>query len=230
MAISDTVGNSQNNTTNATSYAFGAFTPAVGDRILVLGAITETAADVTISDDQGNAYEQIGDATYNSGTDKVFGFISAPIASAVLTTVTVACTGDAGSGFIAAARRLANTRAIGPIRHARTGQGAGATTPTLVFPSAANPANAVFGFVANATVTSANVTPPASWTEIFDVGHSTPTMGGEYARRLTGETNSSIAWGSTSSTTWGAIAVEIYEVNQPVIPRIIHHRNQLAGD
>lgn len=231
MAISDNGGNTQNVTTNLSDYPFAAFTATSGQYPIVAGAISDTAASITIADTQGITWNKIVDQAYTAGVAcKLFCFIADTSPAAASITITVSCTGDAGTGAGMFCRQIGGGRTNLP-RHRQVnfGTGAAGTTPTVVLPLAVIPENGVVGFCFNAAVAAPSLTEPSGWTEGQDLVHATPSMGLENCRRVTGETNSTIAWGATSATAWAAIVVELWEATEPRIPRIIHHRNQLVG-
>jgi len=64
------------------------------------------------------------------------------------------------------------------------------------------------------TTNGASVTERTGYTELHDAGYNTPASGLEIITRNSGETASSIVWGSTVPTVYGALAVEI---NAPAV-------------
>ncbi len=228
MAITDTLGQSINNSNNVNSYAALAFTPAANDIIIVAAGITDTAASLGITDSQGITYTKLVDQA--QGIQKVGLFLANTLAANSTDTIAVTCTGDNGTGCVGFLRRIGGGRTTLPFhRQVSFATGGAGTTPTVVMPAAIRTANGFYGFVFNLS-NPAGVTPPSEFTEQQDIGHTTPDMGGEWGRALSGVTSTTITWGSTSATAWLAVGVEIYvSTEAPNIPRIVHHRNQLAA-
>jgi hypothetical protein len=119
---------------------------------------------------------------------------------------------------------------LGAVRGAG-GQSAGGagTTPAPVLlrrvgttfsgTQAALTANLCIGVVMGGTVTPA-ITQPASWTESVDLSYLTPTTGMETAFRNSGETGSTITWGSTIATAFASMVIEL-DISVPIIDYIV---------
>jgi hypothetical protein len=229
MAVADAGGQTINNSNNAASYAALAFTPSANAIVLVAGAITNTAATLGLTDSQGITYTKLVDQVY--GTSHKMGlWVATSLAANSSDTITITNTGDSGTGCVAFLRYLTGGRTVPNFyRQFNFATGGAGTTPAVPLTFPVNTNNAVFAWCFNLT-NPAGLTPPGSFAEQQDIGHTAIDMGGEYAHRLTGETGSTITWGGTSVTAWGAIVVEIYVSGQPInIPLIGHHRNQMFG-
>jgi hypothetical protein len=86
---------------------------------------------------------------------------------------------------------------------------AAASTPADTFDIAPLADNPILGFVGNASFPT-GITPPTSFTEIFDSGNASPvTKGAEAARRNSGHTSSTVTWGSLSPTAHGVMIAEV---------------------
>lgn len=174
-------------------------------------------ASVTITDTQGGTYAQIPGATAlrAAGVSVAAFFVRNQLvasggAGCVITadfvTNSVLHTGGGIAAFKATGMTKAGLTAIR--QSAKQDNGAAAATPTPVLGAAALTTNALIGFVFNGT-NPATMTARASWTESLDTGFATPTTGFETMNRDSGETASSIAWGGTSATTFGAGVIEL---------------------
>jgi hypothetical protein len=86
-------------------------------------------------------------------------------------------------------------------------QGSG-TTPAPVFGNSALTGNPTLGAVAN-TSNPATLTPPTGWTELDDLGITSPTAGLEYIGRNSGFTGTTVTWGSTSPTPFASLIIEL---------------------
>lgn len=97
-------------------------------------------------------------------------------------------------------------------------------TPTPVLSSAAKTYNALIGAVFNGA-NPAGLTPRGTpaYSEQADVGYATPTSGLEVMTIDSGETGTSIAWGSSSASAFCSIILEL-QTNDPRLqgPQIQH--------
>jgi len=197
-----------NNTENVAVYTTGAFTPADGDLLVVQGRIVGTTSVGTCTTSAGTTFTKLD----NFGSTTVFNYIANSFSTATSQTVSIDVTGDNGTGGIIFVMSVTGMSRTGSSA-VRTGQyvgptGAGGGTPEAIFPGAALTENPTIA-VANNTTNPAALTPPSGWAENADVGFATPTTGGEYATRDSGFTGTTITWGSTSATTWRAVALEL---------------------
>lgn len=213
-------------TTNTTSYAFGAFTPALSDLLVVLvatnGSVDPTAAG-TVTDNQSGTYHKVTISlnSGSSGTNYIF-IRNQLVQSAVSHTLTFTCTGDAATGFTGLVYSVAGMTRAGSsaVRQSaiQSNQAAG-TTPAPAFAVAALTGNVCIGLV-GALANPPAITPPSGWTEpaspAFDVGHTTPNAGAEGCHINSGFTGTTVTWGSTSSGAYGDIIVELDTTTPPV--------------
>lgn len=194
-------------------------TPTLNDLIIIVTAKTESAAvDIVAPTDNNSG----GAGTYvaalasqpshgsNNGRLQIW-VRTALIASATSTIFTSTQAGSSGGGlgvFRVAGMTFTGSSAV---RAAATQtSGTAATTPTPVLAGAALTANALIGAVINST-TAPILTPRGTpaYTEAFDVSYATPTLALEVMHINSGETGTSIAWGSTSATAFGSAIVEL---------------------
>jgi len=191
-------------TTNATSYALGAFTPAANSVLAVLVFATNTIASGTMTGG-GLTWTQRTSQLYNL-LHTAYLFTASVGASPSSTTITFDCTGDAASGCVMMAFQVTDADTIVPVRQVQPGSGA-LGNPSVTFPTTLLTVNAYiagFGIPRNPPAS----TPPASWTEVADTGYGTPTSGATGAYRATGETGTTVTFTSALGN-WGMIAVEI---------------------
>jgi hypothetical protein len=200
-------------TANATSYASGSFTPAAGDLLIAFVVASGTTATGTMTDSQGLGFTKITSALKSSSADTVYSFVSNNTAAASSMTVTFDCTGDAATGsviFVASASGFVRA-GLNAIKQSATqdNQAAGGT-PAPAFSNSVDTNNPTLGCVGNGSNPAA-MTPPTNWTEnaAGDTGYNTPPTGGEYAYRDSGFTGTTIIWGGTSATAFGAIILEL---------------------
>ena len=198
---------------NQATYTTGNVGQAMNDLLLAFSLTTGSNITGSMTDSQGGSWSFIVAATKNAGADKLRCFIrDALCPNADPLTVTMDVTGDNGTGctiFVVRVSGMSRVGANAERQNVVQSNQAAATTPAPVFGAAALTDNPTLGFVGNAT-NPAGMTPPASWTELVaDVGHATPTTGGEYVTRDSGFTGTTITWGSTSASAFGDISVEL---------------------
>lgn len=203
-------------TSNATSYAASAFVPTANSLLVVINFASATLVTGTMSGG-GLTWVNRADITH-SAANKLQIWTAQVGASPASTTVTWDCTGDAATGCLMGVWQVTGHNSSNPVAQAKAVDlGSGITNPTITLDQNMNTLNGyiVFGEVNRTTPTS---TPPASWTEDFDAGISTPTVGGTGARRNGGETGNTVTLTSASGA-WSMAFIEINEATQGVITR-----------
>lgn len=208
-------------TANAATYTSGSFTPVAGDLLVVFVTSSGTVGAGTMTDTQSLGWTKITSAVKNTSADTIYCFVANAPAAAVATTVTFGTGGAAATGaFISVARVAGMTRtgAAAVKQSAIQSNGAAAATPAPAFGASALTGNPTLGVIGNGT-SPATMTPPASWTENDDsTGYATPTTGQEYVSRVSGFTGTTITWGSTSGSAFGAIIIELDSTTAPFSP------------
>lgn len=200
-------------TSNTNSYPSGAFTPAVGDLLVVFVGVTASAIDGTLVDSQGGTYTLVRTASKNTSADRLLLFVANQlVASATSTTVTYDCTGDNGTGCIihvASVAGMSRSGASAISQQAAQNNQAGGAAPAPVFAFNCKTTDPTLGCVFNAT-NPAGMNPPTNWNEgAADVGYNTPPTGSEYVWRNSGFTGTTITWASNSATEFCALTVEL---------------------
>jgi hypothetical protein len=200
-------------TANATSYASASFTPAAGDLLVAFVVASGTTATGTMTDSQTVGFTKVTSAVKNASADTVYAFVSNGLVAASSMTVTFDCTGDGATGaviFVASISGMIRTGLNAVAQSATQDNQAASATPAPSFSNTVRIGNPTLGLVGNSSNPAA-VTPPTSWTEdaAGDTGYNTPPTGGEYAFRDSGFNGTTITWGSTSATAFGAIILEL---------------------
>ena len=224
-----TLGVTTVSTANDTTYAAGAFTPSAGDVLVALISASDTVhtswtGGGSVTDDQGGVWDKIVSRGYSSAANSMSAWLRRGTAAASSTIVTFNCTGDAATGATITVFRVASAEPI--VRGYAHASGAASSTPSVTMPQAVLTGNPVLGVVGNNT-NPAGITEPASWTESSDTGYAGPTSGHQACFRNSGETNTTIAWGSTSATAHGEIVVELY--NGGTGPAVTTDHSQSSG-
>lgn len=231
--------------TGNTPNTSGAFTPSVGDLLVVFvtkeASVSMATGDLT-SSIGGFTFTRIQYTNFRGGADSLAVFVSdALVSSATSQTVTIASGADAGAGSIISVYSVSGMTLTGSAAVRRSAgqinQTAG-TTPAPAFSVAALTENCCLGAVANAT-NPAGLTPPSGWSESQDTGYTTGAVTGlQTSFRNSGETGTTITWGSTSASEFGSLIIELdtAAAGQPssrrlglvqasAVPRVVGPRN-----
>lgn len=210
-------------------------TPAVGDLIIVIAGSSGLAGGTTaVSDNQAGpptgTYSQIdADFTGFSTTGVLTAWVrNQLITAASSTTWTASQAASTGGGLCVLRISGISIVGLGAIRGSggQSSGGAG-TTPAPVLlrrvgtvfsgAQAALTTNVVISAVCNgATAASMTVRSSPAYVEDFDNGYNTPATGLCVSHINSGETASTITWGSTSATTFASIAFEV-DASIPII-------------
>lgn len=197
--------------TDATPNTSGAFTPVANDLLVVFCTTTDAApATAALTNSESTAFTQIATALFVSSFHRCYLFVADALSAAVSQTVTFTPT-PAGSGsniLVCAVSGMTKVGAAAVKQSKVLSNQAGGGTPEVIFDASALTGNPTLAFLAN-TSNPATVTAPTSWSELADIGYATPSGGAEYATRDSGFTGTTITWGSTSATAFGAIIVEL---------------------
>lgn len=201
-------------TTTAGNKAATAFTPAVGDIIVLFCANSgrTTAQPPTVTDNNSSGtYTQVGTAmTKNTSADSGWFFIrDTPIASASSTTVTMTQSGDSGGGYqvwTVGPMNAGGSTLVGA-KGVQNNQSAG--TPSITLDATPLSTSAILGAVVTGTNGSANSAPPTNFAEDADQGYNTPPNGLEAVSRASGHTSTTVAWTAATPSSFGSSAIEI---------------------
>jgi hypothetical protein len=206
-AVTLGVAFSDSNAGNLEAVPITAFTPAVGDLLVVLVGSASTAVSGVLTDDQGGTYTRIGNATPRTElfvADRL-------VPSSVSTTMTITHTGDATAGVNVVAFRVSGLTRVGAaavLQWLNADNGTSGTTPSVTLPAACLTGNPTL-FVTGAAIAAPFVTEPSGWTERMDQGFTTPTVSLHASSRDSGFTGTTISAGNTVAAIWAAIAVEL---------------------
>lgn len=206
-AATATMCESKVDSSNVEGYTSDAFTPAAGDLLVLFTHGVASVVTPAITDTQTLGWTQASTGIFQRSGLSTSGtiWISNTFAAASSMTVTATFTGDASTGntmfiyCVAGMSRKGNTGA--EKQSAEQNNGAAAGTPAPAFGASALTGNVTLGAVFSAANPPA-VTEPTGWTECAtdcDIGHTSPSAGGETVYRDSGFTGTTITWGSTSS-------------------------------
>lgn len=193
--------------------------PAIGDLIVIVCANTgrTTAQDPTVTDNNpggGGTYTQVQENGKATGADTLWIYIRDDlIKSVTATTFTFSPLGGADSGgglFVLTVRGmwkagLAAKRKSG----GQSNQGAGTPAPAWTGGGSALGTNPLIGVVFNAT-NPAGMTKPATFdASLVDTGYNTPGTGLNLCKDDTGNTDSTVTWGSASASAFASAILEL---------------------
>lgn len=194
-------------------------TPAVNDLIVICTAHTGNTSAATPTDNQGGTYVQIANSSVkNSSADTMRMFIRTSLISSAVSTVFSHAPGSSSGGGLAVHKVTSMTRTGSQAEKQSCKQDnqSASTTPAPVFGAAVTTTNPVISCAFNASNTAA-ITPRASFTSLVDAGYNTPTTGLATTSRNSGETGTTMTWGSTSATAFGSLALELDTSSPPAI-------------
>jgi hypothetical protein len=219
MAAITLLGTATFNTTAGTHTVTA--TPAVGDLIVIVVANSGITTVPTVTDNNSSGtYTAITSARKGSNVDIMHVFVRNALVGAASSTVFTATGASSTGGGLAVLKVTGMSRFShdAALRWA-TQENQAAATPAPALAAAVATGNPVIGAVFNAT-NPATMTPRASpaYTERADVGYATPTTGLEVMSIDSGETASTITWGSASATAFCSIAVELDATALPALP------------
>ncbi len=197
-------------------------TPTLGDMIIVIVAATGVASGLGVTDNNtdghGNpGYTPIVTCIKNASADSMTAFVRAdPIRKAVSTTWTTSGDGASTGGGLYVMRitgaTLSGAAFIRQSGHQDNGAVAGTPTSALGV-GAALTANSLITVMWNTTNAAPTLTVPTGWfaTNSGDVNanYNTPGTGIQGTHIDTGFTGSTVTWGSTSASAFGALAFEM---------------------
>jgi hypothetical protein len=210
-AVTHRVGTADTGNTPNTS---GAFTPAVGDLLVVLIVASESVTDPAasaVSSSAGITFSQVTRATYRTSLDSIYMFVANTLVTAAVSQTVTYNPADTASGTVISVCSVSGMKRTGlnAIRQfAKQDNQAALGTPAPSFGLSVLTGNVTLGLVGNNSNT-ASVGAPAGWTEASDTGYATPTTGSEYVFRDSGFTGTTVTWSSTSPSTFAAMILEL---------------------
>lgn len=216
MAAVTLLGSATFTTTSGTKTVTA--TPAVGDLIIIITAHTgNTSTTAPTDDNNAGRYTLINTAVKNTSADTMKAWIRNDFIRAASSTIFTHAPGASTGGGLAVLKVTGMLRCgiTGGVLQSAIQSNQGAATPAPAFSTAALTGNACIGAVFNAT-SPATMTAPASWTERNDSGYSTPTTGLETASRDSGETGTTITWGSASGSAFCSLILELNTTTTPI--------------
>lgn len=200
------------NTTSGTKTVTA--TPAVGDLIIIItansGSTTTTAAPTDNNAGGGGTYTLINTAVKATSADTMQVWVRNNLITSATSTVFTQAPGTTTGGGLVVIDCQGGDKAgsSAVVKSAIQSNQAAGGTPAPVFASAVSSINAVIGAVFNAS-NPATITPRTNFTELYDSGYNTPATGLEVMSRNSGETGTTMTWGSTSATAYASLVIEV---------------------
>ena len=185
-------------------------TPAVNGLLVVICGSSGETTDPTVTDNQGGTYTKILISVRSGTGSAIWGYIrDSLVSSAVSHTVTYAPGAtDTGGGLeVLEFSGMSKTGAAAALQSAAHQNQASGTTLAPVFGATTLTTNPIVG-AANQLANS-TFTPPASFTERGDTAYTTPNNNLETATVDSGQTLTTVTWGSASSGQCCALVIEL---------------------
>jgi hypothetical protein len=185
-------------------------TPTVGDLIVIAVAHSGNTGFGVPTDNQSGTYVAVGSTGVKNGSADGFNFyVRTSLVSSAVSTIYTTAPGATSGGGLAVIRVSGLTRTgTSAVRQTSKSDNAAAGSTAVSFSAAALTGNPCLGLIFNAT-SPAGLTPPSGWSELVDLGYSTPTSGIEVASINSGFTSSTVTWGSNSGSAWGGMVLEL---------------------
>lgn len=204
--------------TGNTPNTSGAFTPAIGDLIVVF--VTKEASALASPMVSGDLTSSVAPTGFtlirNEGHQSSAAHVGVFVANSKCVdttsrTVTIASGSDAGAGTNISVYRVSGMTKTGAnaVRQSAGQTDLSAGTPAPAFSQAALTGNACLGCIYNAS-NPAGLTQPSGWSEGSDTGYTTGQVSGiETCFINSGETGTTITWGGASATAFASIIIEL---------------------
>lgn len=185
-------------------------TPVQGDLLIAFVSISgNTNTAMTMTDDQGGTYHQVGTALWGTSANIGGVFVRNSLCSTTLLH-TLTCVSGANTAGEVVIVSIGGMRRVG--EDAVRSFGSQANQAAASIPAPALNQNALFTNITLVGVASGDVTtsPPTNWVNRQDVNQATPTTALEVATRDFGFQGTSITFGAAQSTTYASFALELH--------------------
>lgn len=213
MAATTFLGNTIS-TTNGTAGSVKTVvaTPAASDCVVIVSVATGSTAVNAPTDNNSDGlgtYSLAATCLKASSADILQAWVrNALVGSATSTTFSYGA-GVTSGGGLGVYKLTGMTRfGVAAVRQAAIQSNVAAATPAPVFGAAVLTGNPVLGFMFN-DANPATMTPRTGFTEDLDIGYALPAAGVETMHIDSGETGTTMTWGSASSAGFGAIVIEM---------------------
>lgn len=215
-------------TSNTTSYASPAFTPVVGDLLVVYAGASGTIATGTTltASANGLTFTLVDSVMKRISQDTTYCFVANQLvpSSPASMTVTFTCTDAATSACVAIARisGMVKTGLAAIKQQAKAENVLAGSAPVTVFGANADTNNVtLFG---QASTVGTTRTPPTGWTSQGETFLTAPTGGFYYGSRDSGFAGTTITGGSTTNGACSALSVELDTSAAAADAGFIHRR------
>ncbi len=190
-------------------------TPSIGDLIVIVAGVSGNSSlgtTIPTDDNSSGTYGSFAIQTASTSGNQIAVYTrSSLISSAVSTVFTHAQGTTTGGGLtVFAISGISRTGSSASKQTAIQNNQSSGGTPGPTFTNSVTGNNPVIGVLLNGS-NPATVTPRSSpsYTEASDSGWNTPTTGVETMYINSGETGTTISWGSTSGTAFASLVMEI---------------------
>jgi hypothetical protein len=184
-------------------------TPAVGDLTVLICAHSDNTSTALPTDTQSGTYTLVESRLSATGNDKMTLWVrTALIPSAISTTFSHAPGTSTGGGLVVLAVSGMTHVGAAAVRQSAGLDNQAAQVPEVTLGMSPVSTNVVLGAVFSG-LNPATLTPPSGWTEQVDVGYLTPERGLEVCGVSGGQTAALVPWGSSTSSDFAALVMEL---------------------
>lgn len=203
-------------------------TPAVNDLIVIVTAHDGNTSAATPTDDQGGTYTTVVTAKFNADADTMMIHIRTALIPAAVSTVFTHAPGASTGGGLGVANYSGMTQ-VGATASRQVGkqENQASATPAPVFPAAALTTNPVLGAVFDDSGDAITPRSSPAYAEAFDGGHITPTRRLEVMGIDSGETATTITWGSSAGGNFCSAVVELDASSALPFPPLFHRQENV---
>ena len=189
-------------------------TPTAGDQLVVFalasGCVDDTA---TLTESAGGGtYTQVEVLAWSGVASRIFCFVRDTLveASPPARTFSITFPADAPTGVTLSVQRVIGLTRAGTsaVRQAASFKDVAATTPAVAMDFAIATANPVIAFMGHGSGLP-GVTLPTGFSSVDTHQYTTPNIGSETSKDESGNTSSTVTWGSAAAGNWGAIVTEL---------------------
>lgn len=212
--------------TDATTYSFGSFTPTAGSILVVFVVATGTVqTNPTITNTGTTLTWTLDAAQIVSGAGYYIFWARVP-ATVSASLITFNCATDGPDGINMSIFSCTNTNrfSIDPLIQTKISTaGTTSTNANITFDKALRPRSGYIVAWAGLFTGNNNSTPPTGFTEVGDLGRTTPARNFSAARRDGGLSIAGPITFTNASTTWVVMGVEVDWVKRDMPPSLLEN-------
>lgn len=204
-------------TANTTSYTSPSFTPAAGETLFVsiLEGNSTGGSSPSLSNSDGLTFTEVTTNTNTSGVGRMKLYVSNSYTANVSQTVTFSVS-TSTVGCIMFVWTVSGTNTgSSAIFQSKVATGTSTGTPTATFDSAPSGTRALLAVAGKGS--SSLSTGPSGYTEQGDLISTSPGVACTYATVNSGNTTSTVTWGSSFTGSWTLFIYEVALYSAPAV-------------